>query len=269
MLVSRLNVGVALFCIPTLLLVGGCACGRSNRCCAAEPIREASVPIQEAPKVTLVSQDLPPNAKPGECYAKVFIPEQFGTKTETVCTREASERLEIVPAVYDWVEERVLAKEASSHLEEVPAEFAHKQLNIQTDPGHSGWHVEKTTRCAGEANLQWADEMYCMVAHDPVHQKIDTQVQVKPVTVREVVVPAEYQMVRRQKLVSPATTRRIPIPAEYASVPKTFKTADSKVEWRRVACETERRTEASSTDRALAAANYAPQPVDRESKPND
>lgn len=241
---SGLKLGLALLSITTVLMIGGCACGGSTRAWAAPP-------MQETPKVALAPQELPPNAKPGECYAKVFVPEEFGSRTETVLVRDASERLEIVPARYEWVEEKVLAKEASTYLEGVPAQFETRQNRIQTDPGHTGWHIEKTTRCASDNDLQWANEMYCMVTHDPVYQTMDTQVQVKPSTVREVVVPAEYQTVRRQKLVAPATTKRTAIPAEFASVQKTFKVADSRVEWRRVACETERRTQNLNADKAL------------------
>jgi len=265
MSITRMKVGVALLCIPTILMIGGCACCRASRCHAEAPIREVdAAPIQEtpAPAEALVAQDLPPNAKPGECYAKVFVPEEFGTKSETVCVREASERLEIVPARYEWVEERVVVKESSTILEEVPAEFQTKQRSIQTDPGHSGWHVEKTARCATDANLQWAEQMYCFVSHQPVFKTMDTQVQVKPVTVREVVVPVEYQTVRRQKLVSPATTKRISIPAEFATVEKTYKVADSRVEWRRVSCVTNRQSESSKADNgAIVNAATSQQPL--------
>jgi len=259
MSVSILKVAVALSCIPSILLLCGCSICKAT----ASPVATS-----ETRKVVLASQDLPPNAKPGECYAKVFVPEQFDTKTETVCVREASERLEIVPAKYEWMEEKVIAKDASTYLETVPAEFERKQQRIQTDPGHTGWRVEKTTRCAGDTDLRWADEMYCLVNHDPVYQTVETQVQVKPATVREVVVPAEYQTVRRHKLVAPATTRRVPIAAEFASVQKAFKVADSRVEWRRVACETDHRAKTSSADKALANA-YSLRPQKSQLKPND
>ena len=38
--------------------------------------------------------DLPPNAKPGECFARVLIPERYETNSERVMVREASERIE-------------------------------------------------------------------------------------------------------------------------------------------------------------------------------
>ena len=63
----------------------------------------------------------PPNAKPGECYARVFILPKYKTYTETAVMREASERVEIIPARYEWVTERILVKEASERLEVIPA----------------------------------------------------------------------------------------------------------------------------------------------------
>jgi hypothetical protein len=190
-----------------------------------------------------VAELLPPNAQPGECYAKVFVPEEFETVEETVCIREASERLEIIPARYEWVEERVLVKDAYTMLEEVPAEFRWEERRIQTDPGHRGWHVERTASLVSDTNENMAKEAYCLVDHPPQFQTVKVQVQSKPVTTREVVVPAEYQTVRRQKLVAPATTKRIAIPAEYSTVFKTRKVSDSRIEWQRIKCEDDLRTE--------------------------
>ena len=47
-----------------------------------------------------------PNAKPGECYAKVVIPAQYKTENVDVTVREASVRFETVAAEYQVVEER-------------------------------------------------------------------------------------------------------------------------------------------------------------------
>jgi hypothetical protein len=231
------KLGAALLCIPAILVLAGCACKKAtpSGAMAAEP-----------QPVNLAAQLLPPNAKPGECYAKAFVPEQFETRTETVCTREASERLEIVPARYEWVEEQVVVKDASVRYEEVPAEFGVREQVIQTDPGHTGWHADYSGRCVGGGTENCkAKEVFCLVSHPPVERTINTQVQTKPPTVREVVTPAEYQTVRRYKMVAPATTRRIAIPAEYTSVEKTTKVADSRVEWQRVDCQLESRTETS------------------------
>lgn len=255
MSVSKVKVAIGLLSIPTALVISGCA----N--CKASSYRSAERSVHRASKVSLVSDSLPSNANPGECFVKVFIPEQFDTRTETVCVRDASARLEIVPARYEWVEETVLVKEASCQLEEVPAQFETRQQTILTDAGHTGWQVERTARCVSDVPGNVADDMYCLVSRPPAYQTVDTQVQVRPATVREIPIPAEYQTVRRQKLVAPATTRRVSIPAEYASVEKTVKVADSRVEWQRVDCETELRAETTNTfNSTITRTGYTPRP---------
>lgn len=235
-------------CVPIALLAGGCSM------CKAKSVEVSAAPTHEAPApVMRVADLLPPDAKPGECYVRVFIPEKFETTKETICVREASERLEIVPARYEWVEETVLVKDASTILEEVPAEFAVEDRSILVDPGHKGWHMEKTAKCVSQVDQRPADEMFCMVSHDPVYRTIPTNVLVKPATTRTVTIPAEYQTVRRQKLVAPATTRRIPIPAEFASVDKVHKVAESRVEWQRVTCDPDRRAENDMTESEMMA----------------
>ena len=239
MLISKWKAAMALLSVPALLLSAGCAC-KSSRCQAA------TVTNCEQTKVTLASNDLPPHAKPGECFAKFFVPEQFENKAETICVRDASERLELVPAKYEWVEETIVVKEASTRLEEVPAQFENREVKVQTAAGHTGWQVGKSAKCANPPcadDARVADEVYCLVSHEPVVQTVSTSVQVKPATTRAIPIPAEYQTVRRQKVAEPATTRRIAIPAEYATVHKTVKVADSRVEWRRIECKSELQTQ--------------------------
>ena len=84
---------------------------------SAEAEASASKPV--VAKAT-GSELLPPDAKPGECYARAFVSPTYGNETARVLKREASERVEIVPARYDWVEEKVLVKDASERLEVVP-----------------------------------------------------------------------------------------------------------------------------------------------------
>jgi len=243
---QKVVVGTALLCVPVALLLSGCVAH-----CRAPVVRTAAAPRPPAPAtVVTVTEVLPPDAKPGECWVKVFVPEQYEATKETVCVRAASERLEMIPAQYEWVEETILVKDASTILEEVPAEFAWEERTIETEPGHTNWHVEKRAACVSGKDQQPAEEMYCLKTKEPTFQTVRYQVLAKPVTTRETVIPAEYQTVRRQKLVAPATTQRIPIPAEFAAVDKVRKVADSRVEWQRVDCIQESRTEAASTEDA-------------------
>ena len=59
-----------------------------------------------------VAQDYPPNAEPGKCYAKCMIPDEYENLTEEVLTKQATQRLEILPAQFEDVEEQIEVKGA-------------------------------------------------------------------------------------------------------------------------------------------------------------
>ena len=77
---------------------------------------------------------LPPNAKPGECYARVFVPPTYKTETAQVITREASERVEIIPARYEKVTEQVLVREA---VEKNRGRSRHLRVGRGKNPGET------------------------------------------------------------------------------------------------------------------------------------
>lgn len=91
---------------------------------AVEAIGTKATQAALAPSLTDDPTATLPNAKPGECYAKVIIPAQYKADRVEVVEREASEKIEVIPAKYEWVEEKVLVKEATFKLETVPAAYA-------------------------------------------------------------------------------------------------------------------------------------------------
>lgn len=218
-----------------------------------------------APQVTTRSvtvtamADLPPNAQPGECYARAFVPAKFETMTEQVVVREASERIEIVPAQYEWVEEKVMVKDASTQLEEVPAEFEWREDIVEVEQGHTGWVLTKG--CIGQP----ARDVFCLLTRPPVTKTVRTQCLVKPASVREVAIPAQYETIRREKLVSGATTRKICTPAEFETIEKSVKVAEATTEWQRVICEIEGKAETVNAIKgALLAEGYETGPLNGE-----
>jgi hypothetical protein len=181
---------------------------------------------------------LPPNAKPGECYARVFIPPQYKTEDirvvrreassriettpprfewvdEQVLSRGASERLEVVPATYEWVEEQVLVRPASSRLETVPAVYDNISEKILDKPAHTMW--KKGTGPITRVD-EATGEIMCLVEVPATYKTVTKRVQVKPATTREVEIPAEYKTVKRRVMKTPPTTRKVEIPAEYTTM---------------------------------------------------
>ena len=181
---------------------------------------------------------LPPNAKPGECYARLYIPPTYKTVSETMLKRGAAEKLEIIPAKYEWVkeevlvsaasqrlevvpaqyemvEEKVLVKQASSRMEKVPAKYEWQEETILVRPAETAWKkgrgpVEKMDNATGE--------IMCLVEIPPVYKTVKKNVMTAPPTTREIAIPAEYETVKQKVVAKPPTTRTIEIPAVYKTV---------------------------------------------------
>lgn len=181
---------------------------------------------------------LPPNAKPGECYARVLIPARYesqsqrvvvqpeSTRVETsparfenmtqrLLVRDASERVEVVPATYRTVTERVLVQPAQEILEPVPPTYRSVSERILVRPGYTTWKkgrgpIERIDAATGE--------IMCLVEVPPEYRTVTKRVIDRPASTRKVVRPAVYRNVTRQVVDRPATTRRVAVPAEYQTV---------------------------------------------------
>ncbi len=183
----------------------------------------------------------PPNAGPGQCFARVYvepihkkvtekvlkraaserveiIPARYETVTERVLVQEASTRLEVVPATYKWVEERVLVKPASQRLEKVPATYETVTEKVLVKAAHTEWRK-------GTGPIQKIDdatgEIMCLVEVPAVYKTVKKRVVKTPATTRTVEEPAVYKTVKKRVVDKPATTREVVIPAKYKTVKVT------------------------------------------------
>lgn len=239
MLSNSLKIVCSLLFCGGLLAQTGCACKTaSGECVTSTRTKTQHVATRNicdrAPGE--VTAALPPNARAGECYAKVFIPATYKNVSERILVRDASETIEVIPAKYEWVEERVVVRDASKELVVVAAEFGSKERTIETNSGHTDWEINKNGLCVTPKD-QPARDVYCLVTHPSARKTIQTQYQVKAARVNEVCVPAQYETVRREKLVSAATTRKVCIPAEYENVEKSVKVCDGRMAWQRIVCD--------------------------------
>lgn len=179
----------------------------------------------------VASPPMPSDAKPGECYVRVFVPPRCETVTDQVMTRAASERVEQIPAKYETVDESVMVKPASKKIEQVPAEYKTVEEQVLVEPAHTEWRegrgaVEKMDAATGK--------IMCLVEIPAKYNTVQKQVLVKPATTREIEIPAQYETQKVQKMVEPAHENHIQIPAEYQTVTKNQKVADGYYEWRKV-----------------------------------
>ena len=200
--------------------------------------RQARVDLEAARASGVDAPLLPPQARPGECYARVFVPPAYRSVTEQVLKKEASERIETLPAKYEWVEEKVLVKEAGKRLVEVPAQYEWREERVMTrtgssrpeevparyetreekvlvEPAHTTW---KKGRGLIERVDNTTGEIMCLVEVPATYKTVRKRVLVSPATVREVPVPASYETVRKRVLVREAAVKEVVIPAEYKTI---------------------------------------------------
>lgn len=184
---------------------------------------------------------LPPGAKPGQCFTRLWVPPQYETLSERMLVEEESERVEIIPAKYENVKKRVLVKEASEKLVTVPAKYkivkervlvkaATKKLTevpavyetvtqrVVDKPAHTTWKK-------GTGPIQRIDEttgeIMCLVEVPATYKTVKKRVLKKPASTKVAQIPAVYNTVEKRVIATPATTRKIAVPAEYKTVTVT------------------------------------------------
>ena len=187
---------------------------------------------------TYLGNELPDNARAGECFAKVIIPARFETRSEKVLARAASERTEIIPARYEWVDEEVLVQAESIQVEIIPETYkwveeqklmraATTRINIiparyETvseqvidKPAQTVW---KKGRGAIERIDNGTGEIMCLVEEPATYKTVTRQKLVEAERKEEIEIPAVYSTIRRRVIDKPAEVKKTPVPAVYKTI---------------------------------------------------
>jgi hypothetical protein len=215
-----------------------------------------------APAMSSSSGDLyPPNARPGECYARMLIPGESRTITEKVIKKEASERVEIIPATYKTVTKRVLVKPETSKLVSVPAKYGTKTEKVQISAATTVWKKGAGTMAAGAGSgaaggasasaivdrfgnqkiigsrVTDTGELMCLVEVPAQYKTVTKTVLVSPATTKTITAPAEYKTVQVTELVTPSQEKRVAIPEEYGTLTRTEQVRGEQLTWVPVLCQ--------------------------------
>ena len=187
-----------------------------------------------------------PDAKPGECYAKVITPAQFTTKTEEVVVQEASERIETIEAKYEKVDRTIVVKEPSQLLTASGAEFAKETRKVEVLAASKSWTTkagDKTLPASPDAIAQIASSGVDTDAVDPggcfveyfEAAKYKTEVErvmVKPGSEAITIIPAEYETVEEQIVVKEASSEVVDVPAIYRTQTESVLVEPARSVWR-------------------------------------
>ncbi len=203
------------------------------------------------PLATLTAENLPltpPDAKPGECYAKVMTPPAFETVEEKVMVKEPTEEISIVPAQYETVEQKVEVIPESKKLIPVPATYKEVVETIEVKPALKVWMTslnKKKSRPVSKALLEAAKaqgvdldnatpgtcfkEYYQPAKFTTAEEKVLIQKERNETEV----IPANYDTKEEEVQVVPATKKVVEIPAEYEYVEEKILVEEAKTVWKK------------------------------------
>ncbi len=186
-----------------------------------------------------------PDARPGECYAKVFVPAQYKTITEEIVTQEASEKIEIVPAKWEWVREKVMVKPASSKLVPVPATFAAATEKVEISPAHTAWRTGKTgkskvasaslsasARALGIPATAKPGECYAEYLIPAEYKTEMVKVQIRDASENLTIVPAKFAASEEKVVVKAASQKVIDEAAIYETTSEKILVKPAYTTWK-------------------------------------
>lgn len=193
---------------------------------------EAQNALATSHKAEGMNDLLPPNAKSGECYARVWVEPTYQSYTEKVLVKGASERVEIIPARYAAQSETVLVQPASQKIEVTPAQYDVVTEQKLIREAGTQWLVDlaKGSAPASKQLLQAASDHgidldaakpgMCFHEHyQPAKfEQVKESVLVKDSYDVVKTVPATFRWVEKRVLVKEASTRIEEIPAQYDTV---------------------------------------------------
>lgn len=187
-----------------------------------------------------------PNAKPGECYAKVVIPAQYKTEMVDVIVSEASARFETIPAKFEVVEEKVLVKEGAKKIVPVPAEYETVVETVEVAPAQKQWLAGKSRKAMPASSTLLAavsasgvklDDLpvgSCLSEYYVPAQFKQEEVKVLKTAGYETieVEPAAYEWAEEKVLVKEASKKVVEVPAEYETVTEKVLVAPATTAWK-------------------------------------
>jgi NADH:ubiquinone oxidoreductase subunit len=190
---------------------------------------------------------IPPNAKAGECYAKVVLPAKYETVEERVLVKEASEKIKIIPAKYEWISERVEVTPSSKKIIPIPAKYKKVVETIEIKPATRTWKTS-TKRGAAPvskeilvaAKLKGVDldstvpgNCYKEYFTPEKYKVVSEEIVVQAETEKTEIIPAKYEMVEKTIEISPATKKTIEVPATYEFKDERILVEKEKTVWKK------------------------------------
>lgn len=167
-------------------------------------------------------------AEAGQCFYEHYKPATVETSVEKALVTEATEKLEVVPAVYRDEERNVLVKPASTRILTFPAEYKTVEERLLVEPAKTVWQkgtgpVQKIDNTTGE--------IMCRVDVPAVYKTFERQVVERAARTSVIDVPEKRETYTVTLLDSDAEEKRTPVEATYEDVTKYKVLDDASFSW--------------------------------------
>ncbi len=200
-----------------------------------------------SPVLANTDTDVLPDAKSGECYAKVLVPPVYRTETVDVVVKEATESLTIIPAKYTSSSERVQIKEASSELTAIQPEFEEISKKVQISEAETMWVRDSlkgnvvvsagtlADLTSSGINVDDAKPGQCFYEHHKPGTFKTSQERILTEAATETleVVPAEFSTSEKQVMIKAASKRLVEVPAVFKTVEEKVLLEPAKSVWKK------------------------------------
>ncbi len=224
--------------LPLLLATGVITTGCATTVAEEEPEKIVTQPEvvvqQDVPSEPVASEDtlLPPAAKAGECYARVWREPTYRTVDEKVLVKAQGESLKIQPAQYVMAEEKVMLTPETTKLVAKPAVYKTVTEKVLVSEAEKAWRVQASPKAAlapqdiveraGKYGVDLASAEPNMCFHEHF-LNADYAVEQEKVLVKEasekiISKPAVYRTVEKRVMVKEASSKLVVVPAVYETI---------------------------------------------------
>jgi len=191
--------------------------------------------------------DTLPDAKPGECYAKVIIPAKYEVSTETVLVKPVSEKVTVAPAVFEATEKSIVEKDAYTKINVIPTKFREEVEKVEVAKASTVWVTSLGEKgipaspalLAGAktngVNLAGAAVGACYKEYySPAkYEETTKEVLVKEESEEIKVAPAQFEETEEIVVVKQASKKKVYVPAQYETIEERIEVEPAKSVWKK------------------------------------
>jgi len=189
----------------------------------------------------------PPDAKAGECYARVMSPAKYETVEEKVMVKEATEEINIVAAEYETVDQEVEVIPESKKLIPAPATYKEVIETIEVKPATRTWMTSLRKKAlpvnqalldtikAQGADLDNATANSCFKEYftPAIYKVAEEDFLVQKERNETEIVPANFDTKEKIIETAPSSKKIVQIPAEYEYVEEQVLIEEAKTVWKK------------------------------------